>query len=92
MPTTILFSGSVTQGGRVPSHTGITGDGLAHAAAKLAAGGTPSDGFPLSPSTKLSAISSLPKYSHTSLPDEAGPTSRATPIGTTQTQGFARCV
>ena len=88
--STLLLSGSAVQVGWTPSHTGITGNELAHAAAKLAAEGNPPDGlaspwpyfhlrsqirgrlpqewqvwhkprydFPLSPTTRLSAIFTL---------------------------------
>jgi hypothetical protein len=92
----LLLSGSSVQVGWTPSHTGITGNELADAAAKLAAEGTPSDDFPwsyshlrsqirgqllrewqvwhkprddfpFSPTTKLSAIFTLPRHAATRL-------------------------
>ena len=52
----LLLSGSSVQVGWTPSHTGITGNELADAAAKLAAEGTPPDDFPWSYSHLLSQI------------------------------------
>ena len=89
----LLLSGSSVQAGGTPSHTGITANELADAAAKLAAEGTPSDDFPwsyshlrwqirgqllrewhkprddfpFSPTTKLSAIFTLPRHAATRL-------------------------
>ena len=50
------LSGSSVQGGWTPSLTGITGNELADASAKLAAEGTPSDDFPWSYSHLRSQI------------------------------------
>ena len=96
--STLLLSGSAVQVGWTPSHTGITSNELANAAAKLAAEGNPPDDlafpwsyshlrsqirgrllqewqvwhkprddFPFSPSTKLSAIFTLPRHAATRL-------------------------